>query len=101
MGEASRAIDFHDVKGDLYALLAGYSARLSCVASRAGFTFRPGCHHCTRRQRYRLPGSAFSTIAQQLGVAGDVFLFEIELDKLMPLEAVQASAMSRYPSGAA
>lgn len=98
-GEASRAIDFHDVKGDLYALLAGYSARLSCVASR-----RPGLHS-GQAATIALDGNDIGclgalspTIAQQLGVAGDVFLFEIELDKLMPLEAVQASAMSRYPS---
>ncbi|MDO5506673.1 MAG: phenylalanine--tRNA ligase subunit beta [Pseudoxanthomonas suwonensis] len=102
-GAAARAVDFHDLKGDLQALgaSAGATLRFHADAPRWG--------HPGRSARVvRVDGGGehdLGWIAQlhprllkALDIDTDVVAFELDLDVLCRRDVPRAAALSRYPS---
>ena len=98
-GEVSRACDFYDIKGDVQDLFIGETGV---------FLYEPSAHcglHVGQTANISLDGKRVGclgaldpTIAQQLDISGNTFLFEIEIDALALTEPPQVELISRYPS---
>ena len=94
-GEGARSVDFHDLKGDLQALLAPRQAR-----------FEPAEHpalHPGRCAQVWLDGQAIGYIGelhprwrQSEGWQQAPVLFELELEPLLQRELVQAQPVHRH-----
>jgi len=102
-GEAHRALDFFDLKGDLMALLA-----LPGRAVMAQIKFRPAPHpalHPGRSAQIRLGGKVLGHLGQLhpghqhlVEIDQAVYLFEIDLAQLAQAGLPNFSAVSRYPA---
>lgn len=102
-GEANRALDFFDLKGDLMALLA-----LPGRSVMPHIKFRPAPHaalHPGRSAQIRLGGKVLGHLGQLhpghqrlVGIDQAVYLFEIDLAPLTQAELPNFSAVSRYPA---
>ncbi|MDD9857662.1 MAG: phenylalanine--tRNA ligase subunit beta [Gammaproteobacteria bacterium] len=102
-GEADRALDFFDLKGDLMALLA-----LPGRSIMAQIKFRPAPHpalHPGRSAQIRLDGKVLGHLGQLhpghqrlVGIDQAVYLFEIDLEQLAQAGLPNFSAVSRYPA---
>jgi phenylalanyl-tRNA synthetase beta chain len=99
-GEASRAVDFFDVKADVEALFA-----LTGCAAR----FVPGEHpalhpgqaaeiHAPNGQRIGLIGMLHPNLEKQFGFECRVFLFELDQEALLAKQKSQFKPLSKYPS---
>ena len=98
-GTPRRACDFYDLKGDVENLLIEYAAGLSYQRSK-----QRGLHlGCAVEIRFNdrligCLGALDPAVAQQLEIAGEVFLFEMRLDALDLPEVARVEPVSRYPA---
>lgn len=103
-GVAERALDFHDLKGDLDSLAALSGATLEYRAST-----QPFAHPGRGADVYRLDdageaacigwiGQLHPRLQQALELDADVYGFELALDALLARPLPRAKALSKYPS---
>ena len=103
-GVADRAVDFHDIKGDLESLAALSGATLDYRASNEA-----SAHPGRSADVYRLDeaggevrigwiGQVHPRLQQALDIDVDVLAFELDLDVLLARNLPRAAAMSKYPS---
>jgi phenylalanyl-tRNA synthetase beta chain len=97
-GVAARPVDFHDVSGDLAALLG---SRRDLVLRPAQFNWA----HPGRSAEVLIDGHVAGWIAQlhprlneQLDLTGDLLAFELDLDVLARWPVPQVREVSRFPS---
>ena len=101
-GEAKRAVDFFDIKGDLEQVLA-------LSGPQAEFSFEPlqdaRFLHGGRSAQIVRDGVAIGVIgcldpriARSLDVDGDVYIFEIDLLQVLRRAVPAAGEISRFPS---
>jgi phenylalanyl-tRNA synthetase beta chain len=102
-----RACDFFDIKGAVEGLVLGLGVSdvsftaLSddeCRYTRAGHT----AQIITNRQVVGLVGEICAGVAEPYGLKQQVFIFELDVDKLVPLlpDAKQMAPIPRFPSTA-
>ncbi len=100
-GEAARALDFFDLKGDLESLLA-ISGDLRAVTFEPGTPdwLHPGRSAVVRRGTALLGwiGHLHPRLLHALDIEQDVVAFELDLDLLQARELPRAAALSRFPS---
>lgn len=98
-GVAERALDFHDLKGDLDSLAALSGAVLEYRASCQPFA-HPGRSADVYRDGACIGwiGQLHPRLQQALGLDVDVFGFELALDALLARPLPRARALSKYPS---
>jgi len=101
-GEPSRALDFHDLKGDLDALIAwgGEPQRWSVHADSL-----PGWLHPGRGARVARDGSTVGylgalhpQLARALGLGPDVHVLELALEPLLSRRLPRARTVPRFPA---
>ena len=99
-GEKSRKVDFFDVKADLEALFSLTGHRITYVP-KPHFALHPG----QSAQLLDVHGESFGwlgmlhpTLEKQLGFDAQVFLFELEWDKLLEKHVPVFKPLSRFPS---
>jgi len=100
-GEATRAVDFHDLKGDLESLLAlAGSPHAFSFHAGAPSWLHPGRAAVVRRDGELLGwvGHLHPRLLRALDVDEDVVAFELDLDLLQPRALPRARALSRFPS---
>jgi phenylalanyl-tRNA synthetase beta chain len=98
-GEPARAVDFHDLKGDLDSLAALSGATLEYRAStspwahpgRSADVFRDECH-------LGWIGQLHPRLQQSLDIGGQVLAFELDLEPLLRRGIPRAAPLSRFPS---
>jgi phenylalanyl-tRNA synthetase beta chain len=100
----ARAVDFHDLKGDLESLAALAGAELEYRPSQAPWG-HPGRSADVFRKDDGLDSSKLGWIGQlhprlqrALGLDADVFAFELDLEPLLARGVPRAKALSKYPS---
>lgn len=100
-GEAKRALDFHDVKGDLEQLIAltGQPSEFQFVPANTAWL------HGGRSARIERCGQPMGVIgcldprlAATLGLDADSFVFELDLGALCRRDLPKTGEISRYPS---
>jgi phenylalanyl-tRNA synthetase beta chain len=98
-GISARAVDFHDLKGDLDSLAALSGATLDYRPSQAPFG-HPGRSADVFRDGTRLGwiGQLHPRLAQALDLDADVVAFELDLAALLARPLPKAGALSKYPS---
>ena len=98
-GIAARAVDFHDLKGDLDSLAALSGATLEYRPSQVLFG-HPGRSADVYRDGTRLGwiGQLHPRVAQALDLDADVVAFELDLAPLLSRPLPKAGALSKYPS---
>lgn len=98
-GVAERALDFHDLKGDLDSLAALSGAVLEYRASCQPFA-HPGRSADVYRDGACIGwiGQLHPRLQQALGLDVDVYGFELALDALLARPLPRARALSKYPS---
>ncbi|AGA91529.1 phenylalanyl-tRNA synthetase, beta subunit [Thioflavicoccus mobilis 8321] len=99
-GEPARAIDFYDMKGDLEALLrlTGCPQTFRFVSGELA-ALHPGQTARIEREgrSVGVAGMLHPAIAAQLDIAGDVFLFELELGPLLDGALPAFQPLSKFP----
>lgn len=100
-GEAARALDFFDVKGDVESLfaLSGNEGAFSFEPAALPW-LHPGQSAAVLRDGRVLGhvGALHPILARTLDLAGDVYVFELDLDPLGAREVPSAQPLSRFPS---
>jgi phenylalanyl-tRNA synthetase beta chain len=98
-GAPARALDFHDLKGDLESLAALSGATLEYRASAAPFA-HPGRSAEILRDGVAIGwiGQLHPRLQQALGVGVDVYALELDAEPLLARPLPRAAALSRYPS---
>ena len=98
-GISARAVDFHDLKGDLDSLAALSGATLDYRPSQVPFG-HPGRSADVFRDGTRLGwiGQLHPRLAQALDLDADVVAFELDLAALLARPLPKAGALSKYPS---
>jgi phenylalanyl-tRNA synthetase beta chain len=98
-GIASRAVDFHDLKGDLDSLAALSGASLDYRPSQVAFG-HPGRSADVFRDGVRLGwiGELHPRLLQALDLHAGVVAFELDLAPLLALPLPRAGMLSKYPS---
>ena len=98
-GVASRAVDFHDLKGDLESLAAASSAELTFVPAQVAWG------HPGRTAQVLRDGEAIGWLAElhpalqkALDLDHPVVAFEVDLAALQRRPVPRAGALSRFPS---
>jgi len=98
-GEAARAVDFHDIKGDLDSLaaLARFALEYRPAAPAWG---HPGRSAQVLRDGRPLGwiGQLHPRLQQALGLDVEAVAFELDLDPLLARAIPVAGTLSRYPS---
>ena len=96
---ASRAVDFHDLKGDLEALAAASSANLTFVPAQVAWG------HPGRTAQVLRDGEAIGWVAELhpalqkvLDLDHPAVAFEVDLAALQRRPVPRAGALSRFPS---
>jgi phenylalanyl-tRNA synthetase beta chain len=100
-GEARRAADFFDVKGDVESLLALTNAAADFRCEPATLPWlHPGqgaaMHRGGRLIGYM--GALHPDLARALGIEDDLFLFELDVEAIAVRPLPRADVVSRYPS---
>ncbi|NCT67329.1 MAG: phenylalanine--tRNA ligase subunit beta [Rhodanobacteraceae bacterium] len=100
-GEAARAVDFFDVKGDIESLFALTNAghEFACVPAAPAW-LHPG-HAAQVRRGDRVVGhvgALHPDLLAALGLDEDVFAFELEVAAIAPRPLPKAAPLSRFPS---
>lgn len=95
-GEPARAVDFHDLKGDVEALTGGVGRWV------AG---GPDCLHPGRRAQLLVGervagfiGALHPELARQLDLTGEVLVAELQLDAVRERSMPRPAELSRFPS---
>lgn len=99
-GEKSRTIDFFDVKADLEALFA-LTGRAASFKAEAHAALHPGQSarlFNDRGEALGWLGMLHPTLEKQLGFDTQVFLFEMQLDKILEKQVPAFKPLSRFPS---
>lgn len=98
-GVGARALDFHDLKGDLEALAAQAGATLAFQPSAPPHA-HPGRSAEVLRDGVRIGwiGQLHPRLQQALGLDVDVLAFELDLAPLLARPLPRAGALSRFPS---
>ncbi len=100
-GEAGRAVDFFDVKGDLESLLALAGEGAAAEFRPAAVAWlHPGRSAEVWRAGVRLGwiGHLHPGLARALDLEGEVVGFELDLDPLLARAVPRAGSVSRFPS---
>ncbi|CAM5509514.1 phenylalanine--tRNA ligase subunit beta [Rhodanobacter lindaniclasticus] len=101
-GEPSRALDFHDLKGDLDALIAwgGEPERWSVHADALPCWLHPGRGARLARDGETVGhlGALHPRLARELDLGPDVHVLEVALDPLLARRLPQAGAVPRFPA---
>ncbi|MEO7068237.1 MAG: phenylalanine--tRNA ligase subunit beta [Rhodanobacter sp.] len=101
-GEPSRVVNFHDVKGDLDALLAwgGEPERWSVSTVQLPAWLHPGRAASILRDGVVVGclGALHPQVAKALGVGADVYVLEVALEPLLARRLPHAHAVARFPS---
>ena len=103
-GEPARAVDFHDLKGDLESLAALAGARLEYRPSQAphGHPGRSADVHrlddAGQAQRIGWIGQLHPRLQRALDLDPPVFAFELDLAPLLRRGIPRAAPLSRFPS---
>jgi len=100
-GEARRALDFFDLKGDVESLFALTNAAGEfSVVPAAQPWLHPGQSAEFVRAGYRAGylGALHPELAKALDLDGDVFAFELDVATIAPRALPKAEPVSRYPS---
>ena len=98
-GVGARALDFHDLKGDLEALAAQAGATLAFQPSAPPHA-HPGRSAEVLRDGVRIGwiGQLHPRLQQAQGLDVDVLAFELDLVPLLARPLPRAGALSRFPS---
>lgn len=100
-GEARRAVDFFDLKGDVESVcaLTNATGEFEYVAAAPAW-LHPGQAGELRRggRHVGFVGALHPDLARALGLDADVFVFELDVDAVVPRALPRAEAVSRYPS---
>ena len=98
-GVGARALDFHDLKGDLEAVAAQAGATLAFQPSAPPHA-HPGRSADVLRDGVRIGwiGQLHPRLQQALGLDVDVQAFELDLAPLLARPLPRARALSRFPS---
>ncbi len=98
-GTPARALDFHDLKGDLESVAALCGAALDYRAEAPAHA-HPGRSAGVYRDGERIGwiGQLHPRLAQALGLEAEVYAFELELAPLLARPLPRARALSRFPS---
>jgi len=100
-GEAGRALDFHDVKGDVESLLAlgGSIANIRYTAARETW-LHPGKSAEIHRglERLGVIGQLHPRLAKALDLDQDVLVFELDVAAVAARAVPHAGELSRFPS---
>lgn len=98
-GAPARAVDFHDLKGDLESLAALSGATLEYRASALPFA-HPGRSADILRDGVAIGwiGQLHPRLQQALGLDVEVLGFELALEPLLARALPRAKAQSKYPS---
>jgi phenylalanyl-tRNA synthetase beta chain len=99
-GEKVRKVDFFDVKADLEALFALSGLQISFHADKHP-ALHPGQSAKLLNQQGQLVGwlgMLHPILEKQLGFDSQVFLFELEFDKILAKRVPSFSPLSRFPS---
>lgn len=101
-GESARMLDFHDLKGDLDALIAwgGEPQRWSVHADGLPGWLHPGRGARVARdgETVGFLGALHPQLAKRLGLGPDVHVLELALEPLLARRLPQAGAVPRFPS---
>jgi len=101
-GEASRTLDFHDLKGDLDALIAwgGEPDRWAFHADGLPGWLHPGRGARVTRdgQTVGFLGALHPQLAKALDLGADVHVLELELEPVLARRLPKAVAVPRFPS---
>jgi phenylalanyl-tRNA synthetase beta chain len=98
-GEKTRAVDFHDLKGDLESLAALSGATLEYRPTAPAWG-HPGRSAEVLRDGRSLGwiGQLHPRLQQALGLDVEVVAFELDLESLLARSIPVATALSRFPS---
>ncbi|MGB3748417.1 MAG: phenylalanine--tRNA ligase subunit beta [Rhodanobacter sp.] len=101
-GEPSRALDFHDLKGELDALIAwgGESERWSVHADALPTWLHPGRGARVARDGETVGylGALHPRLARELGLGTDVHVLEVALEPLLARRMPRAQPVPRFPA---
>ncbi len=101
-GEPSRLLDFHDLKGDLDALIAwgGEPERWSVHADALPPWLHPGRGARVARdgQTVGYLGAVHPRLARELDLGADVHVLEVALEPLLARRLPQARPVPRFPA---
>ncbi len=101
-GEPSRAVDFHDLKGDLDALLAwgGEEQRWSVDSEALPAWLHPGRGARVLRDGAMVGyvGTLHPRLAHALGLGDDIQLLELALEPVLARRLPRARPVARFPS---
>ena len=101
-GEPSRTLDFHDIKGDLDALIAwgGEPSRWSVHADALPAWLHPGRAARVARdgQTVGYLGALHPQLAKALDLGADVHVLELALEPVLARRLPSAQPVSRFPT---
>jgi len=100
-GEARRAVDFFDLKGDLESLfdLTHAAHEFRCVPSAPSWLHPGQAARWTRGEReVGHAGALHPDLLRALDIEEDVFVFELDVEAIAARPLPKAEALSRFPS---
>ncbi|HLT90777.1 MAG TPA: phenylalanine--tRNA ligase subunit beta [Woeseiaceae bacterium] len=99
-GADTRSADFFDIKADLEALFAFAGATGVAFEATGHPVLQPGQAAEVRRggERVGTIGKLHPAVARELDIAGDVLLFEVDLEAAFSAEVPRARPVSRFPA---
>jgi phenylalanyl-tRNA synthetase beta chain len=101
-GEPARAVDFHDLKGDLDALIdwGGEPQRWTVHADHLPGWLHPGRGARVARDGETVGylGALHPLLARELGLGGDVHVLEVALEPLLARRLPHAAPVPRFPA---
>lgn len=98
-GQANRALDFYDMKGDVEAILAQANAQKFYFVPVAHPALHPGqsAQIATDQAVVGWVGALHPALETKLGLGQDVFLFELDLKALQDRRLPVYQAISKFP----
>jgi len=98
--EASRDVDFYDIKGDVEALLAEASAQIFTFQKADHNSLHPGqsASILCEGKEVGVFGALHPNLEKKLNLDQTVFVFELDLDLISKKKLPANSALSPYPS---
>lgn len=99
-GQVSRGIDFYDMKGVIEGCLGSFCAKEALTfTSEVHPALHPGQSAGVYLNNVNIGcvGALHPSLKQALDIQGNIYLFELFLDKINPKPNVQATAVSKFP----